>query len=68
VTITITGAKLTPSWDRLQAMIGEMLQEKGLLTRIQREDHGVDYRAPGRYSLDYTTEEKVFSILLVVTK
>jgi len=53
--ITMTGMRRTPSWGTLQEMIREALHESGKLTRINRKDGGVDYRALGTYELTFRT-------------
>lgn len=52
IVITITGVKLTPSWETLQRAIREATKdEQALLNRINRRDRGCDYRGLGSYDL-----------------
>lgn len=51
--ITISNAKYTPRWEDIQHVISSALDTDGVLTRIRRIDGGCNYRAPGRYDLEY---------------
>jgi hypothetical protein len=64
--ITITDARHTPKWETLEQAIQEATDTNGQLTRINRKDGGVDYRAPGEYELTYTVKGEETPIELTV--
>lgn len=67
ITITITGVKQTPEWVTLQETLRQATGLKSaFLTRIDRVDRGIDYRAPGIYDLHFTDYVEVFTVTLVV--
>jgi hypothetical protein len=60
LTLTVVGAKLGPSWETVENLIGQVINDTGKLTRISRRDNGVDYRATGVYDLTFLSSEGVF--------
>ena len=57
VKITITHAKYTPKWETLQAMLREAIDANGVITRISRPDRRSNYRAPGKYAVDFRLKD-----------
>lgn len=52
ITITITGCKMTPEWETLQAALRQATSDDSLkFVRIARNDNRPDYRGLGVYSL-----------------
>jgi len=53
--IVISGDEVwkAPAWETLQKLVGEVVAEDGIFTRIDRTDRNCDYRAPGVYEVDY---------------
>ncbi len=66
--ITIEGALFTPKWATLEKAVGQMLDLKdGRFVRIARNDGGVNYRAPGEYTIEYVTPVRdAVTITLIV--
>ena len=58
--LTVVGAKMGPSWETVENLIGQVLNDSGKLTRIARIDNGVDYRATGVYDLAFLSSEGIF--------
>ena len=57
VKITITHAKYTPKWETLQAVLREAIDAQGVITRIARPDRKCNYRAPGKYDVDFRLKD-----------
>jgi hypothetical protein len=49
--VTITDCKNAPHWQTLQTLLREALGDTATLTKIARQDGGVNYRAVGVYDL-----------------
>jgi hypothetical protein len=48
---------IAPSWDTLQTIVRQTLQDdSGRFTRISRQDQSCNYRARGCYDVTYTPE------------
>jgi hypothetical protein len=58
--LTVVGAKLSPSWETVENLIEQVIDDTGKLTRISRLDNGVDYRSTGVYDLTFLSSEGVF--------
>jgi hypothetical protein len=54
--ITIQGANKGPSWETLGRLVEQVLDRSGKFTRINRDDHGHNYRATGSYTCDFAPD------------
>jgi len=67
--IIINNAKYTPSWELLQTMVRQtMNDETATFTRISRVDGGCNYRAPGEYHVDIRCHSEVVELNLSVVE
>ena len=64
--ITITNCQYAPTWESLEQVIKEATNKpEGRLVRISRDDNGVNYRAPGVYSLGFRQSNSDMTILSI---
>ncbi len=71
ITIVIQNVTIAPAWATTQQMLREVTgNPDGRLVRIDREDRGVDYRAPGIYNLTFEPRRGAccFPVRLEVTR
>lgn len=67
ISITITGASLTPEWETLEKAIAQMTCKQGKLTRI-RKQCDCDYRGSGAYEVDFSPiQGDLIKVQLVVS-
>ena len=57
MSIRIDGARFAPHWENFQEFISLSTGRAGRLTRINRKDSGVNYRAPGDYELMFVCDD-----------
>ena len=57
MSIRIDGARFAPHWENFQESIRQSTGRTGKLTRINRQDRGVNYRAPGEYELTFICDD-----------
>ena len=57
MSVRIDGARFAPHWETFQESIRQSTGRSGRLSRINRKDGGVNYRAPGEYELVFICDD-----------
>ena len=65
--IVITNCRYAPSWDSLQTVIRDAVNDpEGTIVRITREDNGCGYREPGKYNLSFLAGDRQTSLPILL--